>query len=128
MRNIDSCYHQYNRIKKILNYIIDYEYKNNIKYDIVFKTRLDLSYYGKLSNCISEVINTNGVMYENGNDTTIISNRNDFFNIIHFIIDEFYNQTDDKSHLYPPHGLLNSAIIKFSLKNINKKNSEIIRL
>jgi len=127
MRNLDSCYHQYNRIKKILNDIEDYENNNNFKYDLILKTRIDLIYYGKLSQNIYSVFNTDYVMYEDGCDSDIISNRNDFFNIVNHVVDEFYNQSDLQSHIHPPHSMLNSAVKKFNLRNLNKKNTDVIR-
>ena len=72
MRNIDSCYHQFNRIKKILSYVEKHEF--NEKYDLIVKTRLDLKYYGRLS----QYLNVDNLIYTstgNGdpNDTIIIS-------------------------------------------------------
>ena len=110
MRNINSCFHQYNRIK----------------YDIILKSIFDMKYFGKLNILLNNL--HRNVIYEMGNDTIIISNRNNFFNIVEFIINEFYDQKDKESHLNPPHGMLNSSINYLNLNNINKKITEIIRL
>jgi len=128
MRNIDSCYHQFNRIKKILYYVEEHE-KDHGKYDLIIKTRLDLKYYGKLS----QYLNVDNYIYTsfgNGdpNDTILISKRDDFFNIINNLMLEFYNQTDPNSHLYPPHGLLQSMLNRFQLQNRPNNIAEIIRL
>jgi hypothetical protein len=74
MRNIESCYHQFNRIKKILNYVENHEVIE--KYDLIVKTRLDLKYQGRLS----QYLNVENFIYTstgNGdpNDTIIISKR-----------------------------------------------------
>lgn len=127
MRNIDSCYHQFNRIKKVLNYVVKNEVSQ--KYDIIVKTRLDLKYYGKLS----QYLNIDNFIYTstgNGdpNDTILISKRDDFFNIIDNLILEFYNQIDANSHLNPPHGLLQSILDRFQIQNRPYNIAEIIRL
>lgn len=126
LRDIDTCYHQYNRIYKILSHISDFENENGFQYDLIVKTRFDLYYYGKLSHYIQN-LTSERVIYDDGNDTLVISERHTFFNIINFIISEFYNQTDPFSHEYPPHGLLNAAIRKYGLFNDNKRLNEIIR-
>lgn len=127
MRNIDSCYHQFNRIKKILSYVEKYEVDE--KYDLIVKTRLDLNYYGKLS----QYLNVDNLIYTstgNGdpNDTIIISKRDNFFNIINNMMFEFYNQIDSNSHLNPPHGLLQSMLDRFKIQNRPNNICEIIRL
>ena len=127
MRNIDSCYHQFNRIKKILSYVEKHEV--NEKYDLIVKTRLDLKYYGKLS----QYLNVDNLIYTstgNGhpNDTIIISKRDDFFNIINSMMLEFYKQIDPNSHLNPPHGLLQSMLDRFQIQNKPNNIAEIIRL
>lgn len=106
MRNIDSCYHQFNRIKKALDLVENYEIENNIKYDFIVKTRFDMKYHYKLSNYLND---TNYVITSIG-ETIIISKRDDFFNIINFSVNEFYKKTDINSHLNPPHGLFLSSI------------------
>jgi hypothetical protein len=128
MRNIDSCYHQFNRIKKVLSYVENHEMDYG-KYDLIVKTRLDLKYYGKLS----QYLNIDNSIYTstgNGdpNDTILISKRDDFFKIINNIIIEFYNQNDANSHLNPPHGLLKSMLDRFQIKNMPYNIAEIIRL
>jgi hypothetical protein len=128
MRNIDSCYHQFNRISKILNFVEKYEIEYG-KYDLIVKTRLDLKYYGKLS----QYLNIDNFIYTstgNGdpNDIILITKRDDFSNIINGIMSEFYNQLDSNSHLNPPHGLLQSMLNKYQLGNRAHNISEIIRL
>ena len=127
MRNIDSCYHQFNRIKKILNYVEKHEMGE--KYDLIVKTRLDLKYYGRLSH----YLNVDNFIYTstgNGdpNDTILISKRDNFFNIINNMMLEFYNQIDPNSHLNPPHGLLQSMLDRFQIQNRPNNIAEIIRL
>jgi hypothetical protein len=127
MRNIDSCYHQFNRIKKILNYVENHEVIE--KYDLIVKTRLDLKYQGRLS----QYLNVENFIYTstgNGdpNDTIIISKRDNFFNIINNLLSEFYNQIDSNSHLNPPHGLLQSMLDRFQIQNRPNNIAEIIRL
>lgn len=127
MRNIDSCYHQFNRIKKILSYVEKYEVDE--KYDLIVKTRLDLKYYGRLS----QYLNVDNLIYTstgNGdpNDTILISKRDNFFNIINNMMLEFYNQVDPNSHLNPPHGLLQSMLNRYNLENKTNHIAEIIRL
>ena len=127
MRNIDSCYHQYNRIKKVLSYVEKHEVSG--KYDLIVKTRLDLKYYVKLSQYINVdncIYTSNG--YGDPNDMIIISRRDDIFNIINNIMLEFYNQINPNSHLNPPHGLLQSMLNKFQLQNRTSNIGEIIRL
>lgn len=127
MRNIDSCYHQFNRIKKILNYVENHELTE--KYDLIVKTRLDLKYQGRLS----QYLNVENFIYTstgNGdpNDTIIISKRDNFFNIINNLLFEFYTQMDPNSHLNPPHGLLQSMLDRFQIQNRPNNIAEIIRL
>jgi hypothetical protein len=127
MRNIDSCYHQFNRIKKVLNHIEKHEISE--KYDLIDKTRLDLKYQGTLS----QYLNVENFIYTstgNGdpNDTIIISKRDNFFNIINSLLSEFYNQIDSNSHLNPPHGLLQSMLNRYHLGNRAYNIAEIIRL
>jgi len=127
MRNIDSCYHQFNRIKKILNYVENHEVIE--KYDLIVKTRLDLKYQGRLS----QYLNVENFIYTstgNGdpNDTIIISKRDNFFNIINNLLSEFYNQIDSNSHLNPPHGLLQYMLDRFQIQNRPNNIAEIIRL
>lgn len=128
MRNIDSCYHQYNRISKILDYVKNNEEASGFNYDIIVKTRFDMYYYGKLSYHISKIDIHKNVIYDIGNDTTVITSRTNFYNIIDYIISEFYHQSDKKSHIQPPHGIINSAVDNLNLTNISKKISNIIRL
>ena len=125
--DVDSCYHQFNRIKKILSYVEKHEF--NEKYDLIVKTRLDLKYYGRLS----QYLNVDNLIYTstgNGdpNDTIIISKRDNFFNIINSLMLEFYNQIDSNSHLNPPHGLLQSMLDRFQIQNRPNNIAEIIRL
>lgn len=127
MRNIDSCYHQYNRIKKVLEYVEEHE--TSEKYDLIVKTRLDLKYFGKLSQYINVdnyIITSTGC--GDPNDTIIISKRDNFFNIVNNIMLEFYNQIDPNSHLNPPHGLLQSMLDRFQIQNRPNNIAEIIRL
>lgn len=129
MRNIDSCYHQFNRIKKSLSYLEKYEKENNFKYDIIVKTRTDLKYFNKLSN----FIDTNNNIYTstgNGdpNDTILITKRDNIFKIIDFMLNEFLYQRDKFSHINPPHGLLLSAINNNGFSYQQVRIAEIIRL
>jgi hypothetical protein len=127
MRNIDSCYHQFNRIKKVLKCVEEHEVTE--KYDLIVKTRLDLKYYGKLS----QYLNVDNFIYTSTgdgdpNDTILISRRDDFFNIINIMMLEFYNQIDPNSHLNPPHGLLQSVLNRFQIQYRPNNIAEIIRL
>ena len=127
MRKIDSCYHQYNRIKKVLSCVEKHEVSG--KYDLIVKARLDLKYYVKLSQYIkvdNYIYTSTG--YGDPNDMIIISKRDDLFNIINNIMLEFYNQTDPNSHLNPQHGLLQSMLNRFHLQNRISNIGEIIRL
>lgn len=122
MCDIDSCYYQFNRIKESLKYI------NN--YDVIIKTRFDLKYKGKLSEYVNikdnEIITSTG--NGNPNDTIIISKLSNFKNIINYMIDEFTDKKSSTSHEMPPHGLLNSALNNFDIKNNIQNLASIIRL
>ena len=127
MRNIDSCYHQYNRISKILNCVEKYEIEHG-KYDLIVKARLDLDCRGKLSqylNVEKSIYTATGNCIPN--DIILITKRDFFFNIIDGMMSEFYNQVDFNSHLNPPHGLLQSMLNRYQLENRAHIICDVIR-
>lgn len=111
MNSFESSYLQYLKIKKGLNIIEQYENLNNIKYDLIIKTRCDLMCKDikslDLSNLNKKLIVSTGNVYPN--DCVLISERDNMFNIIDFIMNEFYRLTDTHSTNDPPHGILLSA-------------------
>lgn len=112
MNNIESSYLQYLKIKKGLNLIEQFENNNNIKYDVIIKTRCDIIHKNivgiDLSNIDNKIIISTGNIFPN--DCILISSRDNMFSIIDFVINEFYHLTNPISTTNPPHGVLLAGI------------------
>lgn len=112
MKNLESSFLQYLKIKKGLIEIDNFEKNNNITYDIIIKTRCDIDHTENLNhvnlfNINKKLIISNGNVFPN--DCVLISSRDNMFKIIDFMIKEFYEYTNQISNENAPHGLLLSA-------------------
>jgi hypothetical protein len=116
-------YGYYRKLKKGLDLIEDYENNNNFKYDKIIKVRTDVIF-----NYIDFNFNEDEVLVTGPNDDNeypedliLMCNRNNMFNIVKFIIGEFYNPVYETSVLVRPHGLLKNAINHLNLKRVTKR-------
>jgi hypothetical protein len=111
----DSSSHflQFWKIKRGLNLIKKYETENDIKYDIIIKTRCDLL-LNDLSiidfSKINDQVIVGGINSPVVNDQLIITSNNTMNQIIDYMLNEFYTFTNCKSNISMPHGLLEGAI------------------
>jgi len=114
MKDIDSCFFQYSKIRRIMNEVIKYENENGFKYEIIMKSRFDIIY-----NPIDFNINNNNMVVDMGNsfpnDVFFMCKRNGFINTINFMVSEFYNKKVESSDQSPPHQLLYNGIIDSGL-------------
>lgn len=122
MKNLESSFLQYLKLKKGLDIIKNFENKNFFKYDLIIKTRCDLQHSNilkqiSLSNIQNELIITSGNIFPN--DLVLLSCRDNIFKVINFMIDEFYCYSNIKSNQNPPHGLLLAAT-EFTSLSIRK--------
>lgn len=107
-------YLQYSKLNTILSSIKYQEELNGFKYDYIIKLRPDINHNKFLYDINNDtVILSNGNVYPN--DVIIATNRDNFINIISFMLDEFYSPTYDDSHIELPHRLLLNAINHFNL-------------
>lgn len=118
MKNLESSFLQYLKFKKGLSLIEDFEKNNKIKYDIIIKTRCDIHHIESLNqeylnNIDKKIIISSGNVFPN--DCILISGRDNIFNIIDFMIDDFYKYSNNISNENAPHGLLQAAINKLGL-------------
>jgi hypothetical protein len=111
----DSSSHflQYWKVKRGLNLIKKYENENDIKYDIIIKTRCDLL-LKDLSiidfSKINDQVIVGGINSPVLNDQLIITSNDTMNQIIDYMLNEFYTFTNCKSNISMPHGLLEGAI------------------
>ncbi len=125
MREINSCYKQFRKAKNCIDNIIKYENENNFIYDYIIKVRFDTLFNDVNvlpSNDTTVVINNNGVL---PNDWAIASKRDNFINVITFMMEEFYQMRYPNSADSPPHQLFQNAIdhnnLTFEKRGICKK-------
>lgn len=117
----DSSSHflQYWKVKRGLNLIKKYENENDIKYDIIIKTRCDLL-LKDLSiidfSKINDQVIVGGINSPVVNDQLIITSNNTMNQIIDYMLNEFYTFTNCKSNQSMPHGLLEGAIDNTNLE------------
>jgi hypothetical protein len=110
----DSSSHflQYWKVKRGLNLIKKYENENDVKYDIIIKTRCDLL-LNDLSIIDFSKINDQVIIGGYSpilNDQLIITSNDTMNQIIDFMLNEFYTFTNCKSNQAMPHGLFEAAI------------------
>lgn len=122
MKEITSCFSQFRKVDNALKKIAEYENIKNFKYDYIIKTRFDLIY-----NATKYEINDNQVLIDSGNvfpnDHIIMCQRNKFFKIIDFIMNEFFNPVFENSGKLAPHNLLKNSII---FNNLEIKTQKIV--
>lgn len=106
-----NYYDQYLTFNKGIYNMIDYEIKNNFKYDIVIKTRFDMVYNPiNFINLHDSIIIDSGNVFPN--DCILITNRDSMVKISDFMVNEFldprftYNSSDAI-----PHKVLHNAIL-----------------
>jgi hypothetical protein len=116
----ESSFLQYLKIKKGLDMIKQYEEIHNFKYDLIIKTRSDLILdpieYDLNSIEDDVVIISSKNVYPN--DVVFITKRDNFINIIDWMVNEFYELKNQNSLRDMPHGLLESAILENNLRII----------
>lgn len=104
----EASFLQYVKMRKGLDIIEKFESENDIKYDLIIKTRNDMI-HNPLKIDLS-VMGDNQVIVSDKNvfpnDCIIITKRDNFFKILETLISEFYNTKGSKSLTNPPHGLL----------------------
>lgn len=123
MKNIDSCYAQYRKLKLGLNMVKNYETMYNFKYDYIIKTRCDI-----IHNKFKFVDNKEDILIDSGNvfpnDCFFMTNRDSMFEMSEFMYNEFYDPIFENSNNSPPHGLLLNAITNSKL---NVKSEKIMK-
>jgi len=110
MTNIDSCYKQFRKIQNCTKKIIKYENENDFKYDYIIKARFDTPFNNTdvfPSDDTKVLINNVAVQ---PSDWFISSKRDNFINVIDFMMNEFYEFKYHNSNDRPPHQLFQNAI------------------
>lgn len=120
MKNIDSCYSQYRKLKLSLQMIKNHEERENFKYDYIIKTRFDI-----IHKSFFPVSDDKEILIDSGNvfpnDCFFMANRDSVFEMSDFMYNEFYKATKEDSGKNPPHGLLLNAINNSNLKIRSEK-------
>jgi hypothetical protein len=123
MKDIDSCYAQYRKLKLGLDMVRNYETMYGFKYDYIIKTRCDI-----IHNKFKFVDNKEDILIDSGNvfpnDCFFMTNRDSMFEMSNFMYEEFYKPIADDSNKNPPHGLLLNAIKN---SNLNVKSEKIMK-
>lgn len=120
MKNIDSCYSQYRKLKLTLQMVKDQEERQGFKYDFIIKTRFDIIHkpFFPVSD-EKEILIDSGNVFPN--DCFFMANRDSVFEMSDFMYNEFYKPTKEDSGKNPPHGLLLNAINNSNLKIRSEK-------
>jgi len=115
MRNLLTSFCQFRKTKLAVDNILEYEFKNNFKYDQIIKTRCDLIFNQTIFN-----INDNEVLLDSGNvfpnDHIYLIKRDKFIEVTNFIINEFFNPLYNDSSKEAPHNLLKNALMHNKLR------------
>ena len=116
--NSSSIFLQFWKIKRGLDLITKYEIANNISYDVIIKTRTDLIYKDlsciDFSNIKEKIVVCNGALELN--DQIIISTKENMYNVINFMLEEFYRFSNKICNVDPQHRLLKYSVDSNNLK------------
>jgi hypothetical protein len=120
MKDINSCYSQYRKLKLALQMVKDCEEREGFKYDFIIKTRFDIIHkpFFPVSNDKEILIDSGNVF---PNDCFFMVNRDSAFEMSDFMYNEFYKPVKNDSNKNPPHGLLFNAINNSNLKIRSEK-------
>lgn len=124
MRNINSCYSQYRKLKLATEMVKKYEEENKLKYDIMVRARMDLVYEN-----MDLTLQKNDIVFNVGDtyhrnylpDHFFFTESSNMINLANFMYNEFYNPIFDDSHVSPPHKLFKNSILHSNLNEVPKK-------
>jgi hypothetical protein len=125
LQNIHSSYAQYRKLKTATDMVKKYEEENNIRYDILIRSRFDLMYNSvDFPVGVNELICNDDPSNPNSeflSDHFFMCSRDNMIKISEFIYSEFYNPIYEDSHISPPHGLLKNSIKFANLKKTPRR-------
>lgn len=115
MKDIYHGYYQYSCILRGLKCIEKYEQKHGIKYDIIIRTRFDISYtdYFQESKYFDFAYKGGIILnsfHHQPSDTFIMSNPKQLNEIVEYCLHQYTNPIGPTSWECPPHGMLKDAI------------------
>jgi hypothetical protein len=122
----ESSFSQNYKLYNIKNNILAYEEANGFKYDRIIKTRTELIFNVEVLKRSINILENNDFLIDAGNippnDVAFFTSRDNAINVIDFMYNEFYNPVyPDESVAWPPHSILNSAIVHNNLNIVSRR-------
>ena len=121
MKHLYNSLGQFRKLYLACNEILEFEEKNNIKFDRIIKTRCDILYH---ENTVNFDIMHDDVLIDFGNvfpnDCFFMAYRDHFFNITKHCFNQFYEPLPN-SHELPPHQLFKNAMDMAGVNIVRRK-------